>query len=360
MQKVNIVLLVVLGLPFITIDQVWANAMRSGSITNQINLAELSAVEKKQLARSRQNSHNSYWGYSSGRFSIYDTTFAIIKYTPDGKDDNPPLGVQYSFKYSFWDTGKLLNNGWEAFFAYTGQFDLYWAAVRDSSPVVNRLNNPAVHLRKHFKSELLNTPIYLTWLDFGIEHRSNGQVKEAEAIIDRPGSPNDGQYAAQVAYNNGNYRYFDGISRSANFISMEGVFDFGDSNPVVSSENVWHTRFILSGKYYLTDDSDVYWSNLAGTDVSIEDYDLVVMNLYSTWHVGKIIRNVGLGAEWTFGREFAEIDSFNIELFLPIDFSLWGQNISIPLYARAHIGPMNTLSNYTEKQDYYGVGVAFR
>ena len=31
----------------------------------------------------------------------------------------------------------------------------------------------------------------------------------------------------------------------------------------------------------------------------------------------------------------------------------------LPLYARLHLGPMNTLSNYTQRQDSFGVGLRF-
>jgi hypothetical protein len=57
------------------------------------------------------------------------------------------------------------------------------------------------------------------------------------------------------------------------------------------------------------------------------------------------------------GDDLLETDSYNINLFFP-----WipKNNIKIPFYIRAHVGPMNTLSNYTEEQNAIGFGIRLR
>jgi outer membrane phospholipase A len=43
---------------------------------------------------------------------------------------------------------------------------------------------------------------------------------------------------------------------------------------------------------------------------------------------------------------------------LTLGWHLSANNV-IPFYVRAHFGPMNTLSNYTERQNSIGIGVRF-
>jgi hypothetical protein len=55
----------------------------------------------------------------------------------------------------------------EFFLAYTGEFDFYWN-TRDSSPVVNRINNPGAHYRRHINLTG-ERGVRLRWIDFSVE-----------------------------------------------------------------------------------------------------------------------------------------------------------------------------------------------
>jgi hypothetical protein len=58
------------------------------------------------------------------------------------------------------------------------------------------------------------------------------------------------------------------------------------------------------------------------------------------------------GIHWRVGDKGLRTDSFDLSWQAP---TTW----RIPFFARAHRGPMNTLSNYTQRQDSVGVGLRF-
>lgn len=288
------------------------------------------------------------------RFQPYGTNYAIIQAT-DG--DERAIEVGYSFKYIIYNCelwGKETaveeflscpsNNKARFFFSYTGEFDFYMG-TRDSGPVINRVSNPAFHLK--FVDTDETNPI-IDWIDFGIEHRSNGQVVDANLVDNTPGSPTFGQTLTQIQFNQGDHKYFDTISRGANYLSAAIGFDtekYGDLS--------------LSVKAYLTNDSNITWGPLAGTDTSIRDYDILNINYaYKQTTPWNSVPEITYTLEYVVGKEGFDTDSADIGIIFPLKFE--GLNgWRIPWYLRMHIGPMDRLSDYTQERNSIGFGTAF-
>ncbi|MDH2916489.1 MAG: hypothetical protein PXX77_06375, partial [Gallionella sp.] len=170
------------------------------------------------------------------------------------KGDQYAMEVNYSFRYLFTrpdcyyeveNEHKTCIDGWnkrlEFYFAYTGKFDFYVGGTdeRASGPVINRISNPAFHWRL-YQPDLFT----LHWIDFGIEHRSNGQTTSA-GLQDAAGN-----YIANNEWKAGHRAYIDGISRGSNYFSLEGR----DSAHLDKTE----IKYWLSGKaYFPKPESDV-------------------------------------------------------------------------------------------------------
>src|SRR5262249_17401809 len=127
-----------------------------------------------------------------------------------GKDEYA-LRANYSLSYLFSGREK-----YDFLFSYTGAFDFY-VGTRPSGPVVNRLSNPALHLifpagPNQRPRALL--PLGRTRLDVGVEHESDGQTTEVLEPADRA--------IVRSAYAAKDHRFFDGISRGSNFVSLTG------------------------------------------------------------------------------------------------------------------------------------------
>ena len=287
-------------------------------------------------------------GTFSERFQPYDTNYALMQGT---KDDERAVEVQYSFKYlfyncEFWEAESLVgctsNNKAKLFFSYTGEFDFYMG-TRESGPVINRVSNPALHFRVDDTDE---NPI-IDWVDFGVEHRSNGQVVDVNEVDNDPASPTFGQFLTQIEYQAGNHKYFDTLSRSANYINL-----------AMGVETDATRRIKFSYKFYFNDDSNITWGPLAGTDTEIDDYDLLNIDYSETFDIGfQHFPELTFGVEYVIGREGFDTDSVDINLIIPWEMD--GKGWQIPFLIRAHIGPMDRLSDYTQSRNSIGFGVAF-
>jgi len=255
-------------------------------------------------------------------------------------NDERAVRVQYSFKYSVLGcpaAAQHRSQGFaaaqadesEVFVAYTGQFDFYMG-TRPSGPVVNRISNPGLHWRLPMKALLPeladNTAVVLS-----IEHRSDGQVFEP--------TQGTGPEVAQRAYDRQERGLFDTISRGSNFV---GLHVHGD-------QTVAGQRLDLAATLhaYFSQDSSITWGPLRNRGTRIADYDRVWLRAgmdagaYGYWD-----------ASWRVGDAGLKADSFDLGWQAPPS---WG----LPLYMRLHRGPMNTLSNYTQRQDSVGVGLRF-
>lgn len=259
-------------------------------------------------------------------------------------DDEDAMEAHYSFRYRLFDCQKdeetvegesaVDESKFYVDFSYTGEFDFY-LGTRSSGPVINRLSNPAFHfIWEYYQSNVIN------YFDIGLEHRSNGQVTDADEFIGVPGTSTF-RYRTQLAYENNDHEYFDTISRSANYIS----FVAGNNS---SEDYKWSVGY----KYYINDESNITWGGLAGSDVNVEDYDLINLD-FST----KLFGDTALSVSYLLGRELFSTDSIDIGLYIPPNSDDGGWNV--PFYIRAHFGPMERLSDYTKSSYSIGVGVIF-
>jgi hypothetical protein len=202
----------------------------------------------------------------------------------------------------------------EWFFAYNGEFDFY-AGTRPSGPVINRVSNPSGHFRWRDREG--------SYFDFGVEHRSNGQILE----------PNDQSVRndAARAYAIGDHAYFDAMSRGSNFASLE------------LHKRMKGMRYTSTAKFYFTQDGEVTWGPDASAKPKLSHYDLI--RLQARTEIGRL----DFGIEWMIGSKGMRTDSWKADA----SFVLWG----LPWYVRYHNGPMRTLANYTVAQRAIGFGI---
>lgn len=333
----------------------------------------------------------------TSRFLPHEPSYAIYNFT---EDDERAMEAHYSFKYLLNSNNciedykfsaltdekkeKCIDNfetRWELYFKYTGRFDFY-VDTRSSSPVINRISNPALHLRKylaedpshHSKSRFTNLLTKLLvhdfwsvrYLDLGLfEHRSNGQVTEADEKITDPTSADFGRYKTQIAFEKNDHAYFDGLSRGANYLSLTFPVNLGSNNgssDCSAAKGCFEALFSVKPIYY-TSDSDITWGELAGSTTKFSDYDRYQVQLTDTIYFSdkpgdkekdKRFR-IEYSVKWTLGDELLDTDSLEASLHIPLYFGEW----KLPLYIKAHTGPMKTLSNYTKEQDSIGIGLIF-
>lgn len=221
----------------------------------------------------------------------------------------------------------------ELFASYTNRFDFYLGS-RDSGPVINRVSNPGVHLRVPVDVGDNDDDRRDAW-QLSLEHMSDGQVVEPVT------NPRD-QLLAQRAYERGDRHFFDTISRGTNFVALQREWVWRRSD----AETSFDVRAKI--KHYVGSDSAITWGPLAGQGLRFADYERVSVRLGA--HVP------GLG-RFELTSQIGDRGLRRASHTLSLQHNLPLKNGEVPLYVQAHFGPMNTLSNYTQRQDSLGIGI---
>jgi hypothetical protein len=82
------------------------------------------------------------------------------------------------------------------------------------------------------------------------------------------------------------------------------------------------------------------------------------MRISLTKHFGescKMLNTTSLGVEYIIGKNGFDGDSVNINFRFPLGKQGW----ELPLYVRAHFGPMDRLSDYARSTRSIGIGLEF-
>jgi hypothetical protein len=247
-------------------------------------------------------------------FGAYEDNFVLVQRMSNNgwaEDDETALRAHCSLRYVFYGRKQ-----YEISASYTGEFDFYMG-TRPSGPVINRLSNPAVHIRWPASSLFRNAG-------------QDGQVVEVTSIPEAE--------AAQHAYDTHDRPYFDQISRGSNYVSLAARFAQGTLGLPFSLR--------VKARIYVTQNSEVTWGPQARQNVCIADYDRMTLRLGRQTRLGEF------EGEWTVGDKGLKTDSLELGWQAP---GKW----YFPIYLRLHRGPRNTLSNYTQRQDSVAVGLRF-
>lgn len=253
-----------------------------------------------------------------------------LKPAPVNSDVTEEVAKTPGAPSSFWQRLRSA----ELFASYTNRFDFYLGS-RDSGPVINRVSNPGLHLRLPVEVGGNEDDRRDAW-QLSLEHMSDGQVVE-------PVTNARDQLLAQRAYERSDRHFFDTISRGMNFVALqrEWVWKRADNEP----------SFDLRAKikHYVGSDSSITWGPLAGQGLRFADYERIAVRFgMHLPHFGRFELTSQIGDR---GLRRA---SHTLGWQGNLRWERW--NIELPLYVQAHFGPMNTLSNYTQRQDSLGIG----
>ncbi|XHS78539.1 hypothetical protein ACFJGW_00785 [Burkholderiaceae bacterium UC74_6] len=195
--------------------------------------------------------------------------------------------------------------------AYTNQLDFYWG-TRPSSPVINRIRNP---LFWRVPGAAINPRTGRgTKFVLSFEHKSNGQVFDVAAQA--------GAATAQSAYAARDWRSLDAISRSMNYVALQGWWTYGN----------WDWKAKVHGPPWQKE-MGVTWGPLADRRLSISNYEVAALR--GGYWMNSLGRPELTGKVGSSGLKHDSLDvSFEFDDGLP-----W--------YIQLHLGPLSTLSSYT-------------
>jgi hypothetical protein len=290
------------------------------------------------------------------RFGAYGDNYAVYGGMSNSKwaeRDESALRGHYSLGYIIRGRETDAGNFTIFAFSHTGEFDFY-VGKRNSSPVINRISNPALHYVIYFDPDKgrgggdvstssmalgrSESPFGYSRVDIALEHESNGQTTEVRTPEEMARA--DAAYAERDRY------FFDSVSRGSNFLSITGELSQRGTDERSGSP----IRVTATLRAYATQAYQVTWGPLAGTGAKLSDYNILRLGMH------RYVPNWGIfGLTWTVGAGGPDKSSLDIDWQLDVFEN--HKTRPLPLYIRYHHGPLNTLSNYSQKQNSFGVGV---
>ncbi len=165
-------------------------------------------------------------------------------------------------------------------------------------------------------------------LEFGVQHRSNGQTTEVTEPTDAP--------FARHACAGKQREFFDTISRSADFVSV--ALDKQWQAPG-AAEALLRAKL----KLYWQQDAAVTWGPLNDAGRRFSDYDRVPLRASAKWN--KLTGELQCVVQAQVQRQIEQV---------PLHAK--GPGIGRQALVAESPGPMNTLANYTQRQDSIGFG----
>ena len=259
----------------------------------------------------------------SGRYNI-KTISCVMDYKKE-------LYINYECVEKSGITKKDIPTQYEIFLSLTGRYDFYAFSDEDtinrkSRPVINRFFNPAVHARI-----IGSKKTDLEFVDFSIEHLSNGQSGDLVKMdfIAREGNKN---YAAS-----------DSNSISMFFPSITAQWSTSKEDSV---KYKFFARAILD-----------YW--LAEVDIYSEDGVKIGEDEFPDYHRFKIGTILEIDDKWLLelsatGHKKTSFDAF---LSFPVNRIPVVSLLIDNLVFRYHNGYLSRLSNYDLKEQTFGIGI---
>ena len=278
------------------------------------------------------------------RFKSYKPNY--VGFIPNTHDTDAHVEMFYSFKYRISDIRINENHPFDnyLFLAYTGKFDFFWGS-KDSSPVINRLNNPELHYRRYLSAPGKEGNFIHKYIDFSYGHESNGQViSDITSFLD---AGNDA---------------IDHVSRGWDYLSFDYKFEINNKNGCDFIDTscfygyAYLRTFLHDGILQGAVEDEIFWDPAINT--RIEDFDGVRLIFGKEHPFGKgKFPTKGVWVNYRTGISSpGKNNSFSLNYRKEIH--LW--DFKLPLYARYFNGYGNEIVTYHKRDRIVMFGLQFR
>lgn len=290
---------------------------------------------------------------AESRFSAHRPNYGFYRSDSLGESEGGGhLEYNFSTRYKISSFGDEINGSedrkrWSAYLAYTGRFDFFLES-RDSSPVINRLNNPELLIRRHKRS---NEEIF-HYIQFAYGHESNGQQTNSQELFD-----------SDIRVNRNDF-----ISRGWDYISIEANYnrywkqDKGNCNESYNCTQFWFTfKGILSDGIAQGAIEDTIFIPDRPADDDIRNYDGLQAVISHEWERDKkffdefeVSLKIITGSRGPFENITGELQLRGTTS--PVPFF----NLGIPLYFVYRNGYLEEIADYSLRTEFTALGLKFR
>lgn len=284
---------------------------------------------------------------AENRFKQYKPNSVLLRGESLGQSDKGKhLEYNFSTKYLIYNSSSH-----STFLAYTGRFDFFWSS-RDSSPVVNRLNNPEINSRWLTRATDAGQS-GIDYLQFAYGHESNGQDIDTQE-----------KYLSDT-------RLFadDHISRGWDYLAVEAKFRHywnsertqGDNNRCANVSNCtefWFTYKGILSEGLLQKEKEDKRFNTNRKAGGIRDFDGLQFIVSHEWQKSSkriYAREISLKLTTGANKPFRN-NSYELSLRGTTKLVSW----KIPLYISYRNGYLEELSDFSQRGQSLAIGLKFR
>lgn len=278
------------------------------------------------------------------RFKGFKPNYAV--FVPKGDDSDQHIEMFFSLKYRISDSKMVEGYKYDnyAFLSYTGKFDFFWSS-RDSSPVINRINNPEIHYRKYLSEDSALGGLVEKYWDIAYGHESNGQD-----ITDVTAFTNFGENAVERVSRGWDYISYEYKFEINNKLNCE-FLDFSCLYAQIYTRAFLHDG-ILQGKR----EEDIFWDS--SVDAEIKEYDGLRLTFGKEHPFGKSKYSTqGASVEYRTGtRDTGSNNTFTFNYRQEV--RVFG--LKLPIYIKYFSGYGDEISTYHERDRLFSFGLQFR
>jgi len=290
--------------------------------------------------------------HADSRFRPHRPNFVLLRADSLGESEGG-AHIEYNFstRYNISTYGK--DNLWESSLAYTGRFDFFQGS-RDSSPIINRLNNPELLFRKWDYSR---TGIF-DYFQIAYGHESNGQQINSQELFDSDTRENRNDF----------------ISRGWDYISVEKKYSrYWKEDEPNCIASYYCTEFWLTYKGILSYGAlqgsieDAIFIPQRAIDDDIRNYDGLQAIASHEWEPKKtnffdnlfdefeVSLKLTTGSRSPLENITAELQLRGDTIPLPYFFKL-----RLPLYFVYRNGYVEEIADYSLRSNFVAFGLKFR
>lgn len=316
------------------------------------------------------------------KFTAYKPNLVAFTYN---SDDETPLQVRFSAKYTFLDCGQgeqgnglsILTCGpfsddgplkgfgdLRVFFSYTTDFDFYVFSdgegklMRQSRPVRNRMTSPGLHFDWRRKSPKGDPDFRWSNFTLSFVHHSNGQELEFDTFFNSSSTEEDISALINELERN-QPSWMDGVSRGWNYIELKGKFYIGKGTKNCDRRFKCVTLY-ADVKIPISEINDGIWWE-PNNSSKFRDYNVTEFTISNEWGQSPKPDSSFL----SFGEKEVSLqlqcglNGCATKTWLRFDTYIGKGNFSLPLMLYGHFGKNEHFYNYHLNTNSVGLGVQF-
>jgi len=300
------------------------------------------------------------------KFAQWGENEVYAQYNRDPKTRRH-LDVNLGFRYLMTNSIMPIKDDWEyaLAFAYQGAFD-FFAFTRDSGPVISTRNNPSIFYTRYRNPEHHN---FTSWT-LSFEHESNGQSTDDQASLFNVIRSFKREYRHDKSVTTDDVIEMarQTISRSNNFLAIAGNYQVSGLETQTCDRIMYCVNMFVKLRHQLDFglEDDIWWE--PNRNDSLKKFIGTRIELNTTFEQWEIKQGIKLTLQTgqLIGGSPLKNNTFDVKYYVDVPVGKWlskhttwfdSELFALPLVIQYHNGYLEELYQYSERSNYWAIGL---